>query len=138
MTIMSSYADPVEPTTQLNESTINQSECLLELRYASCIVHKMECCIGRKVAMLNVSGTICTGHSAMGLNERDTAMTWAYFLVWCGLRRLAQEPLIIQECVDSFPREKMAALLPMYDLSWHVLSPHHYGWPVKRVRQWCV
>lgn len=43
--------------------------------YAYCVVHNRECCIKRIVAMLNLTGTICTGHSAMGLNEREAAIT---------------------------------------------------------------
>eukprot|EP00435_Cladocopium_sp_Y103_P055053 s292_g18.t1 len=32
----------------------------------------------------------------------------------------------------------MASLLPQYDFTWAVLSPHLHGWPIRRVRQWCV
>ena len=108
------------------------------LRYAYCVVHNQECCVKRKVAMMNLTGTICTAHSAMGLGEKESAITWAYFLIWVGHRRLLEEPLIMQECVDTFPRDKMSSLLPQYDFTWCVLSPHLHGWPIRRIRQWCV
>lgn len=70
--------------------------------------------------MLNVARTVCTAHSSMGALEKEQAMSYAHFLTWCGFRRQLQEPLLIQECVDSFPREEMVELLDMYDLTWSI------------------
>ena len=88
--------------------------------------------------MLHLAGTVCVAHSSMGDQEREQAISFAHFLVWCGLRRRLEEPLIVHECVDSFPREQVTELLDMYDWVWSIMSPHQHGWPIKRVRQWAV
>lgn len=51
---------------------------------------------------------------------------------------MIQEPIIIHECVDSFPRDAVAEMLPAYDFTRAIMSPHQHGWPIRRIRQWAV
>lgn len=97
-----------------------------------------ECDVSTQSAMVHLAGTVCVAHSSMGDNEREQAISFAHFLVWCGLRRRLEEPLIVHECVDTFPREQVTTLLDMYDWTWSIMSPHQHGFPIKRVRQWAV
>ena len=103
-----------------------------------CVVHQKHCRIDNQVAMMHIAGTPCTAHSAMGLRDQEKALAFAHFLCWCGQRRLIQEPIVVQECVDTFPRSVFHELLDMYDWCFDVLSPVQYAWPVTRTRQWAV
>ena len=107
-------------------------------RYAWCETHKKMCDTSSAVAMMNIAGVVCVAHSSMGAQEREKALSFAHFIIWCGIRRLLQEPILIHECVDTFPRDIIEELLPMYDWSWSLVSPHQHGWPIKRLRQWAV
>lgn len=42
------------------------------------------------------------------------------------------------ENVESFPRERLQALLPMYEITYTTLTPLQFGWPVSRRRQYVV
>lgn len=88
--------------------------------------------------MLNLAGHVCCAHSAMGPLDREQALSFAHFLIYCGLRARLQEPIVVTENVDSFPREEVEGMLDMYDWSWSILSPHQFGWPIRRVRQWGI
>lgn len=110
----------------------------LLLRTAWCIAHERYCDIAILIALLHLAGTSCVAHSAMGAMDREQAISYAHFLVWAGLRRRLQEPIVVQECVDSFPREELIELLDMYDWTFSIMSPHQHGVPIRRVRQWAV
>ena len=107
-------------------------------RYCYCHIHNRECDVTTSVAMANISGSICCDHSTMGTMDRDQAMSYAHLLIWAGQRRICQEPIIVQECVDTFPRDQFVDLLPQYDWSWAILSPHQHGFPIRRLRQWAI
>ncbi len=78
------------------------------------------------------------GSFFQGAQEKEKALSFAHFIIRCGIRRLLQEPILVHECVDSFPRDIISELLPMYDSTWAIVSPHQHGWPIRRVRQWAV
>ena len=110
-----------------------------QLRKAFCLVHGHECDITESgVANIHCAGTPCTAYSPIGLMDKETAISFAYFLTWIGLRLASQEPIVIQECTDTFPRSEFVDLLPMYDWCFHVICPSGFGWPVRRHRQWAV
>ena len=102
-------------------------------RHAHCLIHDQDCSILPRVGMIHFAGTPCTAVSSMGLRDFDSAMSFAHFLTWIGLRRTCQEPVIVQ--VD---RDLLQTMLPMYDWSYAIISPCQLGWPVRRIRQWCV
>ena len=108
------------------------------LRSAYCHIHKKICTIENQCAFLHCAGTLCTAWSPAGLQDGETALSHAHFLAWAGLRRKLEEPLIIQECTDKFPREVFDQVLPQYNWQCIVLDPQQFGWPVRRPRQWCV
>lgn len=108
------------------------------LRKAYCVVHDRECSICDNIAHTHIAGTPCTAYSTAGLMDAETAESYAHFLCWAGLRRKTQEPVIVQECTDGFPRSEFDKLLPMYAWSFAILDPITFGWPVRRRRQWCV
>ena len=107
-------------------------------RYAKCLVHDRNCPIDACVAMIHIAGTECTAASTFGLRNFDQAMSYAHLVCWLGLRRRCQEPINIQENVKEFDRMLLVENLPMYDWSFDCISPCQLGWPVRRVRQWCV
>lgn len=90
------------------------------------------------IAFCNVAGTPCTAYSSAGLMDQETADSYAHFLAWAALRRQLQEPVVVQECTTTFPRDQFVKILPMYDWSFAIVDPSRLGWPVKRPRQWCV
>lgn len=105
---------------------------------AYCMRHERMCNIDRARGTIHIAGTPCTAHSSMGDREQQNSMPFAHFLCWCGLRRELEEDVIVQECVDSFPREAFTELLDMYDWSFAVIDPEQFGFPVRRNRQWAV
>ena len=107
-------------------------------RYARCEVHNGTCSVVPKVAMMHLAGTPCTAVSSYGLRDFDVAMSFAHFLTWVGIRRKFLEPIIVQENVDEFDRDLLVSLLPEYDWTFSIISPCQFGWPVRRIRQWCV
>ena len=131
-------------TTPLGPPTLNESKVpstattLAAARRSWCVEHERECDIGTLIGMVNIAGTVCTAHSAMGVLEREQSLSFGHFLVWAVLRRVLQEPLLVQECVDSFPREMLTDILDMYDWCFSIVSPHQHGIPVRRVRQWAI
>ena len=116
--------------TNENEKTV--------LRHGSCFVHGGSCNIAAHAAMVHLAGSSCTAWSPAGLTDGATAMTHAYFLAWVARRRLIQEPIVVHECTDGFPRDLFDLLLPMYNWSSARIDPISYGAPVRRVRQWTV
>lgn len=107
-------------------------------RSSWCLVHKQECSVVDRIGFVHVAGTPCTAYSPAGLCDKETALSFCHFLAWAGLRGLCQEPVIVQECTDAFPRELFSQLLPTYDWTFEVISPQQLGWPVRRPRQWAV
>ncbi len=96
------------------------------------------CDVGNNVGMFHTAGAVCVAHSIMGSLDREQALSFAHFLIWAGLRRICGEPIVVHECVDTFPREQVTSLLDMYDWTWSIMSPHQHGAPIRRLRQWAV
>ena len=116
----------------------NGNICLLHSRQAFCVIHQRDCPVDSEVAMMHLAGTPCTAASTMGLHNFDHAMSYAHLLAWAGVRRRCQEPIIVQENVLEFDRDRLVELLPQYDWTFEAISPCQLGWPVRRARQWCV
>ena len=96
------------------------------------------CNIAGAVAFLHIAGTPCVAWSSMGNQDGVDGDSMLHFLIWIGLRRLLQEPIIIQENVPQFPVSLLAEYLPMYFIEVVVLSPQQLGWPIHRSRQYVV
>ena len=111
---------------------------LTMIRSAWCEIHQRECSIASQAAFSNMAGTPCTAYSYAGLMDEETAESFAHLLAWAGQRRKVQEPVIVQECTEKFDRTALEKLLPMYTWSYALLNPESFGFPVRRIRQWCV
>ena len=85
--------------------------------------------------MLNLAGHVCCAHSAMGPLDREQALSFAHFLIYCGLRARLQEPIVVTENVDSFPREEVEGMLDNNDNSKNG-AIFGYLWGIV-VPQWC-
>ena len=120
------------------KQTVVNHACMLCFRQAKCLVHGAECAVNRETAMIHVAGTPCTNISSMGLQDFSQALSFGHLLAWIGVRRVCQEPILIQENLDEFDRNLLTSLLPQYDFTFAVISPHQLSWPVRRVRQWAV
>ena len=107
-------------------------------RSAPCLVHARHCPVNSEIAMVHVAGTPCQAVSSMGLQDFQHAMSYSHFLTWVAIRKLCEEPVLIQENVEDFDRRELMQLLDQYDWSFGMISPCQLGWPVRRVRQWCV
>ena len=58
---------------------------------------------------------------------------------FCGMRRLLQEPICIQENVENFESDLLAIHLgDLFHISVELISPHQYGFPVLRPRKWTI
>ena len=116
----------------------HRAQIIMIARKAFCILHGRECSVTDHVAAIHIAGTPCTAYSPIGLMDKETAISFAHFLTWVGLRITCQEVVVVQECTDTFPRSVFHELLPMYDWCFMVICPTMFGWPVRRPRQWCV
>ena len=97
--------------------------------------HNQECTL--KTATGHLAGTPCVAFSARGKELGECDKTIVAFLAWCGLRRLLEEPVVVQENVEAFPIDLVEEMLAdLYSLESVVVSPLQLGWPVSRDRRW--
>jgi len=107
-------------------------------RCAYCSVHKKQCSIPDRVALVHVAGTSCTDYSQIGLKNKEQGKTFSHFLIWVCQRKLLQEPIVVQENVCDFPSSIFKELLPEYEWTFGIVEPVALGWPINRPRQWAV
>ena len=107
--------------------------------HAYCFAHNKVCRL--QCATRHIAGTSCTAWSAQGANGGEFDSTVLYFIAWCGLRRLLQEPIVIYENVRS---KQLLVVLSLFlaDL-YHIndvgyLSPCDQAFPCERDRQYVV
>jgi len=105
---------------------------------AYCSVHKKQCSIPDRVALVHVAGTSCTDYSQIGLKNKEQGKTFSHFLIWVCQRKLLQEPIVVQENVCDFPSSIFKELLPEYEWTFGIVEPVALGWPINRPRQWAV
>ena len=111
--------------------------CFCLLRSAYCLNHDKTCTIAEP-SDVHLAGTPCTAHSQIGLQEEEMAYSFSFFIIWLGMRKRLQEPVIVQENVPSFPRTFFTLHLPEWEWSFTTLNPLELGWPISRDRQWAV
>ena len=91
------------------------------------------------MASIHIAGTPCTDWSSMGTQSGAGGLTMVFLFAWIGLRRLVQEPVIIQENVTKFCvsyLEKFIGDLYFIDVS--VEQSGDFGVPCMRERQFIV
>lgn len=106
-------------------------------RTAYCMQCRRECEV--PMASIHIAGTPCTDWSSMGTQSGAGGLTMVFLFAWIGLRRLVQEPVIIQENVTKFCvsyLEKFIGDLYFIDVS--VEQSGDFGVPCMRERQFIV
>ena len=107
--------------------------------HSPCLTHNKMCKV--KAACRHIAGTSCTAWSAQGANAGEYDSTVIYFVAWCGMRRMLQEPLVIYENVRS--KKLLSVLTEMLsDIYWvddvGYLCPNQQGFPGERERQYVL
>ena len=103
--------------------------------HSYCYIHARQCSPAR--ASWHCAGSPCTDHS--GLNKSRQKMAGrnnrCYF-TWCKQRLTLKEPEWVHENAPAFGMtETERNLGKLYKISIKVLSPHLFGWPARRWRQ---
>ena len=104
------------------------------IRHAWCYNHNRVCGIQALVALLHIAGTTCKAYSSLGKCDGEHALSYAHFVIWCCMRLLLEEPILLLENVPEFPAETLKSMLPMYEWSNVVLTPDMLGQPIRRDR----
>ena len=96
------------------------------------------CSVLDAVATLHVAGTTCKAYSTLGKCDGEHALSFAHFIIWCAMRSVLGEPLVLLENVVDFPAEELKSLLPEYEWSNVVITPDMLGLPIRRDRIYVV
>lgn len=107
-------------------------------RFSFCYNHQCNCSIHGKTAMLHIAGTTCKAYSKIGKCDKDMALSFGHFIVWCALRHILEEPILTLENVADFPAEELCNILPQYEWTNVVVSPEMLGIPIRRERIYAV
>ena len=101
--------------------------------FAHCTVHGKECQI--IAADHHTAGSPCTDFSKQGLQEGVDGPTMEFFMAWCGLRRLLQEPTITHENVFGMPEFLLTRTLgDLYNIETVACFNKDHGFPDNRGR----
>ena len=101
---------------------------------AWCLRHGRHCKI--QTASRHIAGTVCVGFSRRGVGLSTADPTMLPTLAWVALRRLCQEPEIVQENVRGCPVQLFHDLLhDIYYLDVVTIDAVVFGWSCGRERQ---
>lgn len=88
--------------------------------------------------MIHVAGTTCKAYSKIGKCDKELALSFGHFVVWCAMRHLLEEPIVVLENVEDFPVESLVNILSQYEWTNVLISPEMLGIPIRRPRLYAV
>jgi hypothetical protein len=85
------------------------------------------------------AGLPCVNWSPAGDRQGTSGYSMATYAAWTALRRCLVEDVVVVECSHLFSTSVLETLIgDLYNISHHVWSATHHGWPCRRARYWAV